>query len=162
MMYVWLDRSSHISYPQVFPRVSPHFRFLSLAFWASVLFVSLIPFHFLERYLVGFIRLLIEIPIICVSIDAALLRHDSHPQQLQPYRLVSALGASVLAAPRYPELNLNAVMSGGMEYIADYFNLLAGKVQEARAMPAAPVCDLSKAVQPVGMSVIYPRDILPH
>lgn len=38
--------------------------------------------------------------------------------------------------------------------MADYFNMLATKVQESKKLAAVPVCDLSKAQQPVGMS--YP------
>lgn len=63
--------------------------------------------------------------------------------------LVSTLGAAVLAAPTYPELNVNAAMPGSIDTVSNYFNTLAAKVQESRKMSAAPVCDLSKAQLPV-------------
>ncbi len=61
----------------------------------------------------------------------------------------STLGAAaVLAAPVYPDLNLNAAMPGSVDVVSDYFNLLAQKVQESRWMSTAPVCDLTKAKLP--------------
>jgi len=64
--------------------------------------------------------------------------------------VASTLGAvAVLAAPVYPDLNVNAAMPGNIDVVSDYFNLLAQKVQESRQMSAAPVCDLSKAKLPL-------------
>ncbi|KAH8652500.1 hypothetical protein BX600DRAFT_553870 [Xylariales sp. PMI_506] len=61
--------------------------------------------------------------------------------------LSSVLGAcTVMAAPTWPSLNLNAVQPGSLETVSDYFNMLAQKVQQSRTMSTAPVCDLSKAV----------------
>ncbi|KAJ9142787.1 malate dehydrogenase [Pleurostoma richardsiae] len=62
--------------------------------------------------------------------------------------LVSALAASAFAAPTYPSFNVNSALPGDVKVISDYFNMLAHKVQEGRSMSLAPVCDLSKAVQP--------------
>jgi hypothetical protein len=66
--------------------------------------------------------------------------------------LLSALGASVFAAPAYPVLNKDAVTPGGVDSVSEYFNMLATKVQQSRNMAAIPICDLSKAAMPVGMS----------
>ncbi len=62
---------------------------------------------------------------------------------------VSTLAAAVLAAPVFPDLNVNAAMPGDIDVVSDYFNLLAQKVQASRWMSTAPVCDLSKAQLPV-------------
>lgn len=64
--------------------------------------------------------------------------------------LVSALGASVLAAPVYPVLNVNAASPGSLQCVSDYFNLIAQKVQASRSMSTAPVCDLTQAQLPQG------------
>ncbi|KAH8888783.1 hypothetical protein GQ53DRAFT_748689 [Thozetella sp. PMI_491] len=61
---------------------------------------------------------------------------------------VSALAAGALAAPVYPELNVDAAMPGGIDTMSQYFNMLADKVQQSRLMSQAPVCDLSRAVLP--------------
>jgi hypothetical protein len=65
--------------------------------------------------------------------------------------LASAFGASVFAAPASPTLNADAASPSGLDTVAEYFNMLATKVQESKNMAAAPVCDLSKAQQPIGM-----------
>lgn len=65
--------------------------------------------------------------------------------------VASALGASVFAAPATPSLSPDASTPGGSQAVADYFNLLATKVQESKSMAAAPVCDLSKAQMSTGM-----------
>ena len=64
--------------------------------------------------------------------------------------LASALGATVFAAPATPTFNADAAAPGGLDSVAEYFNMLAVKVKESRKMAAAPVCDLSKAQMPVG------------
>jgi hypothetical protein len=67
--------------------------------------------------------------------------------------LLPALSASVLGAPTYPELNMDAAMPRDTQVLSDYFNSLAQKVQEGRKMSSAPVCDLTKAQQPIGMYI---------
>jgi len=62
--------------------------------------------------------------------------------------LASALGAAVLAAPVFPDLNMDAAMPHDISIVTDYFNMLAQKVQESRLMSTAPVCDLSRAQLP--------------
>lgn len=62
--------------------------------------------------------------------------------------LVSALGASVFAAPVFPDLNLGAALPGSIDTMTAYFTMLASKVQQSKLMSAAPVCDLSKATLP--------------
>lgn len=63
--------------------------------------------------------------------------------------LVSALAATVLAVPMYPELNMNAVMPGELDDMTHYFNMLASKVQASEDMSFAPVCDASRIVMPL-------------
>ncbi|KLU91477.1 malate dehydrogenase [Magnaporthiopsis poae ATCC 64411] len=60
----------------------------------------------------------------------------------------SALFASAYAAPAYPALNMDAAMPGSIMAVSDYFNMLARKVQEQKAMSQTPVCDLSMAQLP--------------
>ncbi|EJT71589.1 malate dehydrogenase [Gaeumannomyces tritici R3-111a-1] len=60
----------------------------------------------------------------------------------------SALFASAYAAPAYPALNMDAAMPGSITVMSEYFNMLARKVQEQRAMSQTPVCDLSMAQLP--------------
>ncbi|TKW52478.1 hypothetical protein CTA1_7282 [Colletotrichum tanaceti] len=62
--------------------------------------------------------------------------------------LVPGLVSLALAAPTYPTLNLQAALPGSIEHISEYFNMLAAKVQAARYLSAAPVCDLSAAKLP--------------
>jgi len=64
--------------------------------------------------------------------------------------LASALSATALAAPAYPDLNLGAASPDGIATVSEYFTMLALKVQQSRMMSEAPVCDLSKAVLPTG------------
>lgn len=68
--------------------------------------------------------------------------------------LVSALGASVFAAPTTPKVDTHTGMPGALGYLSDYFNLLASKVQESRLMAEPPVCDLSQVQQPICMSAL--------
>ncbi|AEO63256.1 uncharacterized protein THITE_2108246 [Thermothielavioides terrestris NRRL 8126] len=62
--------------------------------------------------------------------------------------LVSALSASVCAAPTFPTISADTAVPDGINAVADYFNLLATKVQESRLLDKAPACDLSQAVLP--------------
>jgi len=63
--------------------------------------------------------------------------------------LVSALSAaSVWAAPTFPKVSLDT--SKSVDIISQYFNLLASKVQQSKAVGAAPICDLSKVSLPAG------------
>ncbi|KAK3370154.1 malate dehydrogenase [Podospora didyma] len=63
--------------------------------------------------------------------------------------LLSALGATVFAAPTLPVLNPDAALPGSIDTVSEYFNMLASKVQASKLMSLAPVCDLSKAQLPV-------------
>ncbi|KAK3325322.1 hypothetical protein B0H66DRAFT_599489 [Apodospora peruviana] len=62
--------------------------------------------------------------------------------------LLSALGASVFAAPVAPDAGLAARMPDGIESLSEYFNMLAARTQDVKLMDRAPVCDLSKATLP--------------
>lgn len=62
--------------------------------------------------------------------------------------LLSVLGASVLAAPTFPDVNMEVVKPEGVDSISEYFTLLAAKVQQSRMASSAPACDLSNAVLP--------------
>jgi hypothetical protein len=62
--------------------------------------------------------------------------------------LVSALGASVLAAPTFPSVDVNAARPGDLDSISAYFNLLARKVQESKNLGQVPTCDITKAQLP--------------
>ena len=62
--------------------------------------------------------------------------------------LVSALGASVFAAPTFPSVDVNAAQPGDLDAISAYFNLLARKVQESKSLGQVPQCDISKAQLP--------------
>lgn len=70
--------------------------------------------------------------------------------------LLSALGAAVLAAPTYPEIKGEAATPRGLEDLSDYFNMLANKVQLSKSLAAVPVCDLSKAQQPISPTPLQP------
>lgn len=72
--------------------------------------------------------------------------------------ILSALGASVFAAPVYPDLNLKAAMpDDAMNDISQYFNMLAQKTQEGRQMSQAPACDMSAAKLPVACKPFQTR-----
>lgn len=62
--------------------------------------------------------------------------------------LLSVLGAVVSAAPTFPDVNLAALQTEGVNSVSEYFTLLAEKVQQSRMMSEIPVCDLSQAVLP--------------
>ncbi|KAB5575915.1 hypothetical protein GE09DRAFT_1215654 [Coniochaeta sp. 2T2.1] len=70
--------------------------------------------------------------------------------------LASALGATVFAAPATPTFNADAAAPGGLDSVAEYFNMLAVKVKESRKMAAAPICDLSKAQMPIASPTPLP------
>lgn len=64
--------------------------------------------------------------------------------------LLSALYATTaLAAPKYPEFNVNAANPTSTDDLSQYFNLLAQKISSGKQMATSPVCDLSKAALPV-------------
>ncbi|RYP18589.1 hypothetical protein DL765_003874 [Monosporascus sp. GIB2] len=64
--------------------------------------------------------------------------------------LGAALSATtIVAAPTWPQLNVNAALMDGIETVSEYFSMLAGKVEAGKHMMAAPVCDLSKAQMPL-------------
>ncbi|CAN8095795.1 unnamed protein product [Discula destructiva] len=64
--------------------------------------------------------------------------------------LFSALCATAtIAAPAYPELNVNAVNPKSVDDLSTYFGLLADKISSGKQMASTPVCDLSNAVLPV-------------
>ncbi|RYO84607.1 hypothetical protein DL766_009859 [Monosporascus sp. MC13-8B] len=64
--------------------------------------------------------------------------------------LGAALSATtIVAAPTWPQVNVNAAMTDGIETVSEYFNMLASKVEAGKLMKAAPVCDLSKAQMPL-------------
>lgn len=68
--------------------------------------------------------------------------------------LVSALGFSAMAAPTFPALNKDTVTPQSLELLAEYFDLLASKVQESRFPGEAPTCDMSTIVPPIGMFIL--------
>ncbi|KAK0727379.1 hypothetical protein B0T26DRAFT_672055 [Lasiosphaeria miniovina] len=70
--------------------------------------------------------------------------------------ILSALGSSVFAAPTFPDLNVAAALPGGIDTVAEYFNLLASKVQASKILIQAPVCDLSKAFLPAAPTPLPP------
>ncbi|KAL1879084.1 hypothetical protein VTK73DRAFT_7410 [Phialemonium thermophilum] len=69
---------------------------------------------------------------------------------------MAALAACALAAPKFPQLDLDAAQPGSLEAVSEYFNLLAYKVQESRYLREAPACDLSKAQQPIAPTPLPP------
>ncbi|KAK4152928.1 hypothetical protein C8A00DRAFT_15803 [Chaetomidium leptoderma] len=66
--------------------------------------------------------------------------------------LVSALSASVWAAPTFPNLSPDASIPDNIRTLSEYFNLLASKVQDSRLLAVPPVCDLSRMSLPAGAS----------
>ncbi|KAF3760181.1 hypothetical protein M406DRAFT_353782 [Cryphonectria parasitica EP155] len=71
--------------------------------------------------------------------------------------LVSALCASTaLAAPTYPQLNVDAATPSSVDDLSEYFNLLAQKISSGKQMSSSPTCDLSKAVLPVASASPLP------
>ncbi|KFA64721.1 hypothetical protein S40285_05276 [Stachybotrys chlorohalonatus IBT 40285] len=72
--------------------------------------------------------------------------------------LLSALAMVASAAPTNPRVNLGNTVdaSDAVEKVSTYFNLLASKVQYARVLNNAPVCDLSRAQIPVAPEALPP------
>ena len=68
--------------------------------------------------------------------------------------IAAALAPFALAAPKYD--GWVPASPSDSKFISTYFNQLAQKVEEGRSWPAAPVCDLSKAVMPVCKSTHLP------
>ncbi|KAK5627318.1 hypothetical protein RRF57_003033 [Xylaria bambusicola] len=63
--------------------------------------------------------------------------------------LATFLGAStVFAAPTWPLLHPGLTNTVGRETVADYFNLLAQKIDIAKLSSSLPKCDVSKAKIP--------------
>ena len=69
---------------------------------------------------------------------------------------VSALAASVWAAPTFPQVSTDASTPVDVRSISDYFDLLATKVQESRSLASAPSCDLSHLTLPAGKRAPLP------
>ncbi|KAK2612899.1 hypothetical protein QQS21_001010 [Conoideocrella luteorostrata] len=64
---------------------------------------------------------------------------------------MAASAAVVSTAPTWPSLELGVNRLSALDNLSGYFNLIAAKVQAAKALSSAPVCDLSKAHMPVGV-----------
>ncbi|KAJ3501694.1 hypothetical protein NM208_g16885 [Fusarium decemcellulare] len=69
--------------------------------------------------------------------------------------LASVLAVTASAAPTYPKFEAKDARSAvdSLGSLSDYFNLLAYKVKSAKISAEAPVCDLSQAKMPLGMSL---------
>ncbi|KAK4138595.1 hypothetical protein BT67DRAFT_476478 [Trichocladium antarcticum] len=70
--------------------------------------------------------------------------------------LVSALAASVWAAPTYPQVDADAAIPDNIRAISEYFNLLASKVQDSRILSTPPTCDLSQVSLPAAAAGLPP------
>ncbi|PNY24440.1 Malate dehydrogenase [Tolypocladium capitatum] len=72
--------------------------------------------------------------------------------------LASTLAMTARAAPTFPELNLKGLAdpAGALDSLSAYFSLMADKVQAARLLSAAPVCDVSRAQMPAGVDGLPP------
>jgi hypothetical protein len=66
--------------------------------------------------------------------------------------LVPVMALVASAAPSGPRVAITEKTDAtdAMSHLSDYFNLLASKVQAAKAFSKAPVCDLSRAHMPAG------------
>lgn len=64
--------------------------------------------------------------------------------------LAATFVALANAAPTFPSLDLKDNPVSALDNLSGYFNLIAAKVQAAKVLSAAPVCDLSKAHMPIG------------
>jgi len=67
--------------------------------------------------------------------------------------VLAVTASTTSAAPTWPKLSAEALSSGGIAHVSDYFNLLADKIAKGPGMsigPAvvSPSCDLSKATMP--------------
>ncbi|TWU74699.1 hypothetical protein ED733_004893 [Metarhizium rileyi] len=65
--------------------------------------------------------------------------------------LTVAFAAAVMAAPTGPTLDMKDNPVSALGSLSEYFNLIAAKVQLAKVLSTAPVCDLSKAHMPSGI-----------
>lgn len=65
----------------------------------------------------------------------------------------TALAATASAAPTWPSINFKDLANpfDALDHLSGYFNLIAAKVEAAKAIGMAPVCDTSKAKMPLGM-----------
>ena len=66
--------------------------------------------------------------------------------------LTAAFAVSSTAAPALLNLNVKNTVNpfNAIDSLSGYFNLIASKVQAAKVLSVAPVCDLSKAQMPNG------------
>lgn len=73
--------------------------------------------------------------------------------------LTAAFVAIASAAPTFPTLDTNDNPLSALDNLSGYFNLIASKVEVAKGLSTAPVCDLSKAHMPTGKHEIahHPR-----
>ncbi|KAG6008803.1 hypothetical protein E4U21_003832 [Claviceps maximensis] len=72
---------------------------------------------------------------------------------------ISAIWAvAASAAPTRPILDLKHNPMSAMASLSDYFNLVASKVQAAKALSSAPSCYLSRAHMPLGLDGLPPPD----
>lgn len=71
----------------------------------------------------------------------------------------AAFVAIASAAPTFPTLDTNDNPLSALDNLSGYFNLIASKVEVAKGLSTAPVCDLSKAHMPTGKHEIahHPR-----
>ncbi len=49
-----------------------------------------------------------------------------------------------------------------LDSLSSYFNLIASKVEAAKAISVAPTCDLSKAKMPTGKQLPLPSAVTMH
>lgn len=76
---------------------------------------------------------------------------------MAPWGVVTAiLAVAATAAPTFPILDLEDDSVRATESLSDYFNLIASKVQAARTLSSAPICDLSRAHMPAGEFAYLP------
>lgn len=64
--------------------------------------------------------------------------------------VVSSLAAVATAAPTWPSFNIKELANpmNALDSLSGYFNLIASKVEAAKAIAIAPTCDVSKAKMP--------------
>lgn len=75
--------------------------------------------------------------------------------------LASTLAVFASAAPTFPDLNIKEVVNADdtLDSLSEYFNLLATRVQLAKVLTEAPICDVSKAQMPQGKSHLIAFEI---
>lgn len=64
--------------------------------------------------------------------------------------VMAAFGLVASAAPTGPILDADDNSVSAVDNLSGYFNLIASKVQAAKVLSVAPLCDLSKAQMPTG------------